>query len=163
MKIFVTVGTQKFQFNRLMKMIDEVSKTLGSSFEFVVQYGYSTYKFTEITAYDFLNQSDFDSLLKDCDILITHGGVGSIHKGLKYNKKVIVVPRLQEYKEHVDSHQLDITNKYSDLGVVIKANNVEELKKAICSDNVSGSLTFTGNNQICNYIERYIRGEGYDS
>lgn len=159
MKIFVTVGTQKFQFNRLMSMIEELSEILGPNYEFFVQSGYSTYKFKKVKYVDFLSQSEFENLLHKCDILITHGGVGSIHKGLKEKKKVIVVPRLVEFQEHIDSHQLDITNKYAEIGIVLKANNVDELKKAIYSKETNASLFFSGYNKISEYIEHYIREE----
>ena len=40
---------------------------------------------------------DFDKLIKQCDLLITHGGVGSIIAGLKNNKKVIFSAKDQEF------------------------------------------------------------------
>lgn len=33
--------------------------------------------------------------MKKCDLLITHAGVGSIMSGLKFNKKIIAAPRLE--------------------------------------------------------------------
>ena len=50
--------------------------------------------------------------------MITHSGVATIIKGLKLKKKVLVVPRLKKYGEHVDDHQLQIANAFSERNFV---------------------------------------------
>ena len=57
--------------------------------------------------------------INDCNILITHGGVGSIISGLKKDKKVIAVPRLEKYKEHVNDHQLQIIENFNNKKYII--------------------------------------------
>ena len=59
---------------------------------------------------------EFDKLIKECDILITHGGVGNILTGLKYNKKIIAAARLEKYGEHTNDHQLQIVNNFYEKG-----------------------------------------------
>ena len=64
-------------------------------------------------------------------MIITHGGVGSIITAIEQGKKVIAVPRLKKYKEHVNDHQLDIINSFNDAGYIIGIQEVSELPKAL--------------------------------
>ena len=61
--------------------------------------------------------------MKKCDILITHGGVGSIITGLKNNKKIIAMARLKIYKESANDHQLQIIDNFSKEGYLLKLDN----------------------------------------
>jgi UDP-N-acetylglucosamine transferase subunit ALG13 len=81
--------------------------------------------------YDLLDRDRFAQLISECDLLITHGGVGSILTGLNNNKKVIAVPRLKEYNEHQNNHQLEIIEKFSDSGFILPLYNMEELPKVL--------------------------------
>ena len=80
---------------------------------------------------DLISKNEFEELFKDSNFVITHGGVGSILTGLKYNKKVIAVPRLKKYKEHVNDHQVQIINNFNEEGYIIGINDVKELEQAI--------------------------------
>ena len=103
--IFITVGTQKFQFNRLLKKIDDMKINGLISDEVFAQVGYSSYKPKSYNFKDFLNKDEFSSYMNSANIIVTHSGVGTIIKGLNLKKIVIVVPRLKRFKEHVDDHQ----------------------------------------------------------
>ena len=47
------------------------------------------------------------------------------------NKKVIAVPRLKKYKEHVNDHQLDIIKSFDDAEYIIGLDSVEKLGEAL--------------------------------
>ena len=53
--------------------------------------------------------------MEKANIVITHGGTGAIIGAVKKGKKVIAVPRLAKYGEHVDDHQLQLIKKFDDL------------------------------------------------
>jgi len=125
--IFISLGTQKFQLNRLLEEIDELIEEKKIITEVFAQVGNSSYTPKNYEYATFLTQEDFEKKINACDIFITHGGVGSITTGIKYNKKIIVYPRLAKYNEHVDDHQLQISNKYNELGLVLLAENKEQL------------------------------------
>ena len=130
--ILVTLGTQDKKFTRLLNEIDNLKEKGIIKDEIVVQAGYSSdYKSENMQILDLIPKDEFDKLIKDCDYLITHGGVGAILTGLRYKKKVIAVPRLKEYKEHVNNHQLQIVNNFNLEGYIIGINSVSELEKAI--------------------------------
>jgi UDP-N-acetylglucosamine transferase subunit ALG13 len=57
--IFVTLGTQKFQMNRLVKAVDELAgkNTVGE--EFFIQTGSSTYKPKNCKYVDFIDSEEY--------------------------------------------------------------------------------------------------------
>ena len=92
--IFVTVGTQKFQFNRLLLEIDQlIEKKVLKSETVYAQIGYSTYVPKHYPYKQFLNKDEFMAIMDKSNIIITHGGTGSIINAVKQEKIVIGVPR----------------------------------------------------------------------
>lgn len=129
--IFITVGTQKFQFNRLLKEIDDLCSANVIQEEIIAQVGYSTYQPANFTTYKLLQPEDMNKYVEDASILITHGGTSSIFNALKKGKKVIVVPRLSKFDEHVDDHQIEICEVLDRKGYVSLVWDIKELKVAI--------------------------------
>lgn len=111
--IFVTLGTQKFQLNRLLKLLDDLCRTQKIKEEIFAQIGHSDYCPMHYSYIDFLDKKIFEKKVKESSLVISHGGAGSIMSALKENKPVIVFPRLRKYKEHVDDHQLEIAGALS--------------------------------------------------
>lgn len=111
--IFLTLGTQKFQFNRLLKEIDLLIQDGTITDKVVAQVGFSTYKPRNYVYFKFLDRATYHKYIEQSNIVITHAGVGSILEAKKNEKPVIVVPRLKKYKEHVDNHQCEIADRKS--------------------------------------------------
>ena len=77
------------------------------------------------------------SLINICqrlEVIITHAGVGTIIKGLKLGKKMIVAARLKKYKEHVNDHQLQILDTFAKEEYIIPLKNFNDLPKIINID-----------------------------
>lgn len=129
--ILVTLGTQKQSFIRLLKMIDKCIENGTITDKVIVQAGHTKYDTKNMEIFDFVSISELDKLVSECDLLITHGGVGSIMTALRKGKKVIAVARLFKYKEHVNDHQLQIVNEFSNKNYILNAdeNNFEEVVK----------------------------------
>lgn len=125
--IFVTLGTQKFQMNRLVKAVDELAGNNTVGEEFFIQIGSSTYKPKNCKYVDFIDSEEYAKKISECSILITHAGVGTIITGTNAKKPVIVVPRQSRFGEHVDDHQGEIANAFSSKGCVLSCKNVDEL------------------------------------
>ena len=129
--IFITLGSQKFQFNRLLKAIDE-QVAEGKIVDLVfAQIGASDYKPQRYEYKDFLDRDDFSAMIDKAEIIITHGGTGAIIGALKKNRKVIAVPRLAKYGEHVDDHQLQLISQFKDLDLICECLDCDNLWKAI--------------------------------
>lgn len=131
-RIFVTLGSQKFQFNRLLKAVDELCENnIIDSQSVFAQIGYSDYVPKNYQYDFFLDRDKFSMEMKRADIVITHGGTGAIIGAVKMGKKVIAVPRLAKYGEHVDDHQLQIVNQFESLDIVCSSTNLTDLSNLL--------------------------------
>lgn len=158
--IFVTLGTQRFQFDRLLKYIDK--QIANGQIDDVVfaQIGNSTYRPQNYDYKDFLDKEEFNNKIKESTLIITHSGVGTIIDSINANKPVIVVPRLKKYGEHIDNHQLQIAESFSQKNFVISnGENIEDL-----SENIKKSKKFkfekykSSNKKIQKIIDEFIQG-----
>ena len=114
--ILVTLGTQHQEFTRLLDYIEK-SKIKD---EIIVQAGYTKYKSKKMKMLDFIDYDKMAEYVRDADLIITHGGTGSITGPLKDGKKVIACARLAKYGEHVDNHQTEIVDVFADEKYILK-------------------------------------------
>ena len=129
--ILVLLGTQNNSFHRLLEEVQKNIDNGNIKDEVVVQKGYTKFESQDMKIYDQVPVEKMKELVKQADLVITHGGVGSIITAIEQGKKVIAVPRLKKYKEHVNDHQLDIINSFNDAGYIIGIQEVSELPKAL--------------------------------
>lgn len=129
--IFVAVGTQKFQLNRLLKAVDDLVEQGQLEGEVFAQVGHSDYTPRNYGYQSFLSKDDFQDCISRCDLLITHSGVATIIAGLKQNKPVLVVPRLAQFGEHVDDHQIQIAKSFSEKNLLLMCQDVEQLAQTV--------------------------------
>lgn len=125
--ILVTLGTQDKSFKRLLEAIQKQIDNGNIKDKVVVQAGHTKFESKDMEIFELIPMEKFDELIDSCEILITHGGVGSIITGLKHNKKVIAAARLKEYKEHTNNHQLQIIENFSNDGYILALNNFDDL------------------------------------
>lgn len=116
--IYITLGTQDKSFERLLKVIQKEIDNGTIKEEVVVQAGHTKFESKDMKIFDLVPLKQFEQYMNECDLLITHGGVGSIVDGLKKNKKVIAVPRLKKYGEHTNDHQLQIVQNFGQAGYI---------------------------------------------
>lgn len=129
--ILVTLGTQDKGFKRLLEAVQKQIDEGNITEEVVVQKGCTEFISKDMRLLDLIPMDEFDELIKKCDILITHGGVGSIITGLKNGKKVIAAARLKEFKEHTNDHQLQIIENFSKEGYILPLENFDELDEVL--------------------------------
>ncbi|SCN23729.1 hypothetical protein N3C_1462 [Clostridium sp. N3C] len=157
--IFVTLGSQKFQFNRLLQKIDALIEEKVIKEEVFAQIGYSSYKPKYFEYEEFLDRDKFAANMKKCNIVITHGGTGAIIGAVKQGKKVIAVPRLSKYDEHVDDHQLQIIKQFDELNIIAPCYDCEDLKDVYNNLQNMKFNEYTSNTyRIIESIELFIKG-----
>ena len=162
--IFVTLGTQDKSFDRLLKAIDREIENGNIKDEVIVQAGYTKYKSKNMKIFDLISSDEFDELIKKCDILITHGGVGSILTGLKNNKKVIAAARLSKYKEHTNDHQKEIVEEFSKRGYIIELSDFKKLNEVLKRIKTFKPKKYKSNNdKFVKIVEDYIEKEKHIS
>ena len=129
--IFVTLGSQKFQFNRLLKAVDDLIERKIITDNVFAQVGYSDYRPQNYNFKLFLERKEFAQMEANSDVIITHGGSGAIIGAIKKGKKVIAVPRLAKYGEHVDDHQVQLISQFKNQNLICGLNDCLELEKAL--------------------------------
>ena len=129
--IVVTVGTQKFQMDRLIQAVDQLAGSGILNEDFFIQSGHGTYTPEHCQYAAFLKKEEMEEKMDGCSILLSHAGVGSILMGLKRGKKVIVIPRMQKFGEHVDDHQIEIAESFANAGYIKYVEDISLLAAAI--------------------------------
>ena len=79
----------------------------------------------------YFSQDELDLYRQNAQCIITHGGVGSILDGCRYEKKIIGVARLKEFKEHINDHQIEICEQFSKDGYILYAEKLEDIHRLI--------------------------------
>lgn len=155
--IFITLGSQKFQFNRLLKKIDELIADGTVAEEVFAQIGYSDYQPQNYGYTDFLDKSAFSDSVQKADLIITHGGTGAVLGAVKQGKKVIAVPRLSAFGEHVDDHQLQLVSVFDEMGIAMACNDVEHLAEVYLEVRKREFKPYVSNTEtIIRSIEEYL-------
>ena len=129
--ILVMLGTQNNDFHRLLDEIEKNIENGNINEEVIVQAGFTKYKSDKMKIFSLTTKENLENLIKQADLIITHAGVGSIEMSLEQNKKVIAVPRLKKYGEHVNDHQKDIEKKLDEKGCLIGIDDVSKLGIAL--------------------------------
>ena len=155
--ILVTLGTQDKQFTRLLNKIEELINKGIIKEKVIAQIGNTRFKSNKIKTYKFLSIDAYEKLSKECDILITHGGVGTIISGLQKNKKIIAITRLKEYNEHENNHQLEIIKEFSNKNYLLDGSNLNELESNINKLKNHKFDKYHNENKIIKLIENHIK------
>ena len=143
--ILVLLGTQHNEFKRLLEKIEECIDRGFIKEEVVVQAGFTKFHSDKMKIFDMISKEILENLVDDANVVITHGGAGSIIMALNKHKKVIAVPRLHEFNEHVNNHQRQIVNVFNEKEYLIGIQNVEDLPEAL--------------NEIKNFIPKKYKSE----
>ncbi|MFH8038992.1 MAG: glycosyltransferase [Candidatus Aenigmatarchaeota archaeon] len=160
--IYVTVGGHPGDFTRLIKTIDDVSVFFNE--EFIIQKGYTKYKPKNCKYFDFVVYSDGENFIKNAKLVISHAGAGTIILSRKYNKPIIIFPRLRKYKEHVNDHQLEICKELEktkkNIFIVYEENKLKETIEYIL-DNLETLKSYSlyendGKEKIIKEIRNFI-------
>lgn len=156
--IFITLGSQKFQFNRLLKKVDELVKEKIINEEVYAQIGYSDYKPQNYKFKEFVDRDEFKEVMNKSEIVIAHGGTGAIITAVKQGKKVIAVPRLAKFGEHVDDHQMQIVTEFENSGIIKAVYDMDELEGILKEiKNIEFEKYVSNTQNIIDDIEEFIK------
>lgn len=155
--ILVTLGTQDKSFKRLLEALERQIYSGNINDKVIVQAGYTKFESDKMEIFDLIPREELNKLVKKCDLLITHGGVGSILTGLKNNKKIIAAARLKEYKEHTNNHQTQILENLKKEGYILVLDDFDKLNKLLEEiDNFKPKKFKSNTNKFTKIIEDYI-------
>ncbi len=126
--ILVVLGTNDKPFTRLLKAVEDAVLSGDIKDEVVVQAGFTRYESSCMKIIDYIDQEAFAQALADADILITHGGVGTIMTGLRQGKKILAAARLKQYGEHVNDHQIQLLEAFESKGYLIYMKDLSDIR-----------------------------------
>ena len=147
--IFVTLGTQAYQFDRLLRGLEGVGE------ELVVQGGPSSVRPAGATWFDFLEYPALLEHIRRARVVVSHAGIGSVITVVAENKRPVVVPRLHRYGEAVDDHQVPIARRLADAGLVSLVEDPDQLAAALV-ETPAAPATLGGEGGIVADLRAYL-------
>jgi UDP-N-acetylglucosamine transferase subunit ALG13 len=155
--VFVTVGTERYPFHRLVDWVDEWSRTdAGRRARCLVQYGAGPAP-RVAEGVDFLPFPRMRELLGAATAVVCHGGTGSVMLARSLGRKPIVVPRVKRYGENVDDHQVDFARRLLGLGEAETAESFAELRELLdgAADGSRSLLVDSTDAHVARAVERF--------
>lgn len=143
--IFVTVGTTAF--DSLIQTVDEISTQIEEKIICQIADG----KYVPKNCEYFRFKTTLEEEFKKADLVICHGGAGTLFNLLGLHKRVISVPNL----ERKDKHQTDLIDTLSEDNYIISCYKLSELETKIRSSR-KVSLKLYENSE-CRIAEEIIK------
>ena len=154
--IFVTVGTHYQGFDRLIKKMDEIARKIND--EVIMQIGYSRYEPRNAKWFKFLEYNKLVKLIEKSDVVICHGGAGTLLDALNFNKPVVIVPRLSKFSEVYDDHEIELAEALEAMGKAIAVYDIDELEDAIEKAKLLRYKPVNRDKRLINFLREYLRG-----
>ena len=151
MKIFATVGST-YPLDRLTKELDLIGE--NKKYKIFVQIGESKYKPRNIEFTKFLTYQEMQAKIKWADLIISHAGAGSIIDLLISKKKFVLFPRLKQYKEAIDNHQLELCEAFNKKYKIKYTLDANELPKLL--EDKKLNVKIKKDSKLINEIKRLI-------
>jgi len=131
--IFVTVGTDEFPFDRLIREVDALKGKGIPREDVFIQTGFARHHPEHCRSAAFLTFQEMEEMMGSARIVIAHAGPGSIMPAIHAGKIPLVVPRRKRFGEVVDDHQVFFARRLAAEGRIILVEAVEDLGAAIAS------------------------------
>ena len=156
--ILICTGTQKFPFDRLLAETDRLIGTGVITEEVTAQTGYSSYVPVRYRSAPFFDQSEMEALIRKADLVISHGGSGTIMYALRFKKKVIAVPRLAAFGEHINDHQMQLVQALSEQRYIAACTDITQLGETIRKAKETDFRIYSGDpSAVVNDLRRFLQ------
>lgn len=128
--IFVTVGTRTEGFDRLVTWMDDLATETDHAVR--MQIGHSATVPDNAEWFRFVDDvSEIDALTRSADLVVGHGGAGTILTTLEAGTPIVCVPRLERHGENYDDHQLQLTRRLADRDTIALAETKADLREHV--------------------------------
>ena len=154
--IFATIGNEHKPFFRFNELVLKISDLFPDQ-TIIYQKGYTKFCHNRpnISDKEFVSRSEFANYLKNASHIFSHGGAGTLLQLSKIKRIPFVLPRLESFKEHINSHQFETVQQFTELGLAIEIDypiKLDSLKKIINE----ASLAKSKNKEIENSNENSL-------
>jgi UDP-N-acetylglucosamine transferase subunit ALG13 len=127
--VFASVGS-RFPMDRLLVALDHFAAQYPA-FKIKAQSGKSIQPLAHTSSQSWFNPKEFEQALIDCDIFVSHAGMGNILLAAQHEKPIVIMPRQAQYEEHINDHQLATAEGLKDRPFIYVVNTPEELQSAV--------------------------------
>ena len=120
--VFITVGMREFSFIGLFERLRAI---LPANIDVLAQAGFDARRvdWPGARVRSEMSTDEIRLAMAEADVVVAHGGVGSILAALGAGKVPILVPRRHGRGEHVDDHQTQIAQRLADRQLAIVADS----------------------------------------
>jgi len=129
--ILVSIGTM-LPFDRLIRAADSWAAQHDGE-PVTAQIGGGLYEPRHMEWSRLLPPAEFEGLVEQCRLLVTHAGTGSFLLAAEKQRPIVLMPRRAKWKEHTTDHQLHTARWLRDKPGVHVAMDDEELPGAIAA------------------------------
>lgn len=156
--ILATVGTHASGFDRLVRAVDEYAALAHE--EVVIQYGNSKYRPIHAAGFSFCSSQAMQVHYRTARLVVSHAGAGTLIEALQTSASIIVLPRLKQYGEHMDDHQLELASALHAQGRVLMVLDDAQLPRLISEamNRGSPSLQQQSKATLVPYLRRLLEG-----
>ncbi|MFN8234359.1 MAG: sulfotransferase [Actinomycetota bacterium] len=155
-EVFVTVGTDHHPFDRIVDWVDSWLAHGSRGVACFIQYG--TSKAPSFADGDRLvPHGEMSQRLATADVVVCHGGPGTILNSLRAGTKPIVLPRRADLGEHVDDHQRRFARRLQAAGLIEVAETPDDLARLL-GRAIAGEPEFqaaTRDDEIARTVQRF--------
>ena len=131
MRLFVTVGNATVGFDRLLQVVEAALPSVPLEVEGVCQRGASKRTVPGLRSVDFLSREEFEKEMREADVVICHGGVGTIRSALSSGHRPLVMARRPSFGELVNDHQTELAEALRAEGLVAVISTADEVAREI--------------------------------
>ena len=130
--LFVTVGAT-LPFDSMVQAVAQLKAAGAIPERVLVQTGVGGVTPDGVEAVETMPFEEILETLQNADIVVCHGGTGSLVTALRAGCRVVAMPRSAERGEHYDNHQTQITQAFAARGLIAVAHSPEELESALAT------------------------------
>jgi UDP-N-acetylglucosamine transferase subunit ALG13 len=123
-----SVGTDHHPFPRLLNWVAEAQRELG--FQATIQRG-ATPPHPSLDTVEFVAALDLEAMMTQADVVVCHGGPGTISLAMRCGHRPIVIARDPAFGEHVDDHQQRYTRRLASEGSIDLPATQQALRELI--------------------------------
>jgi len=127
--VFASVGS-RFPMDRLLVALDHFAAQ-HPTFKVSAQSGKCSQPLPHTVSQSWFNAKKFEQAVIDCDIFVSHAGMGNILLAAQHEKPIVIMPRQAQYEEHINDHQLATAEGLKDRSFIYVVNTPEELQSTV--------------------------------
>lgn len=127
-KVVVTLGTMPgYGFRRAVeRLVRTLPQVSSDDVEVLWQTGATDLTGLPVQGHDQVPADVLGDAIREADLVVAHGGIGSALMTLDTGRVPVMVPRLSVHGEHVDDHQVMICDHLGERGIAV-STDVDDL------------------------------------